>query len=99
MRADAHRTADGDPARSGALRAGHGRPGTPPARSRRGARQRVPGAGSHVKRETGMRVTDDTATRDRLAQRAVELAAALLREARAGQTPEEHAQARKLARM
>jgi RHH-type proline utilization regulon transcriptional repressor/proline dehydrogenase/delta 1-pyrroline-5-carboxylate dehydrogenase len=46
-----------------------------------------------------MRATDDTATRERLAQRAVELAAALLREARAGQTPEEHAQARKLARM
>src|SRR5713226_9780659 len=46
-----------------------------------------------------MRATEDTATRERLAQRAVELAAALLREARAGQTPEEHAQARKLARM
>src|SRR6266498_1208349 len=46
-----------------------------------------------------MRATDDTAIRDRLARRAVELAAALLREARAQQTPEEHAQARKLARM
>src|SRR6266542_5325756 len=46
-----------------------------------------------------MRATDDTAIRDRLARRAVELAAALLREARAQQTPEEHVQARKLARM
>ena len=34
-----------------------------------------------------------------LAARAVDLAEALLREARAQQTPEEHAQARKLARM
>src|SRR5262245_27335170 len=34
-----------------------------------------------------------------LAHRAVELAEALLREARAQQTPDEHAQARKLARM
>src|SRR6266851_10194648 len=46
-----------------------------------------------------MRAIDDTATRERLAQRAVELAAVLLREARAQQTPEEHAQAKKLARM
>src|SRR6266851_2209789 len=46
-----------------------------------------------------MRAIDDTATRERLAQRAVELAAVLLREARAQQTPEEHAQARKLAGM
>src|SRR3989475_6494289 len=46
-----------------------------------------------------MRVTDDTATGERLAHRAVELAEALLREARAQQTPEEHAQAAKLARM
>jgi len=46
-----------------------------------------------------VRASDDTATGARLAQRAVELAAALLREARAGQTPEEHAQTRKLARM
>ncbi len=36
---------------------------------------------------------------ERLAHRAVELADTLLREARAQQTPEEHAQARKLARM
>src|SRR2546426_10560711 len=46
-----------------------------------------------------MRVTDDTATGERLARRAVELAEALLREARAQQTPEEHAQAHRLARM
>jgi RHH-type proline utilization regulon transcriptional repressor/proline dehydrogenase/delta 1-pyrroline-5-carboxylate dehydrogenase len=46
-----------------------------------------------------MRATDDIAIRERLAHRAVELAEALLREARAQQTPEEHAQARKLARM
>src|SRR5499433_4408364 len=36
---------------------------------------------------------------DDMAARAVELAEALLREARAGQTADEHAQARKLARM
>src|SRR2546426_9701712 len=46
-----------------------------------------------------MRVTDDTATGERLARRAVELAEALLREARAQQTPEEHAQAHRLPRM
>src|SRR5213594_4141331 len=49
--------------------------------------------------ETGMRATDDIAIRERLAHRAVELAEALLREARAQQTPEERAQAKKLARM
>ena len=38
-------------------------------------------------------------TGERLAHRAVELAEALLRDARAQQTPDEHAQARKLARM
>src|SRR5215468_3875698 len=38
-------------------------------------------------------------SRKKRAGRAVELAAALLREARAGQTAEEHAQARRLARM
>ena len=37
--------------------------------------------------------------RERLARRAVELAEALLTEARAQQTPEEHAQAKKLSRM
>ncbi len=46
-----------------------------------------------------MRVRDAPATRERLARRAVELAEALLREARAEQAPEEHAQAAKLARM
>jgi RHH-type proline utilization regulon transcriptional repressor/proline dehydrogenase/delta 1-pyrroline-5-carboxylate dehydrogenase len=46
-----------------------------------------------------MNATDDRAIGARLAQRAVELAEALLREARAQQTPEERAQARKLARM
>jgi RHH-type proline utilization regulon transcriptional repressor/proline dehydrogenase/delta 1-pyrroline-5-carboxylate dehydrogenase len=46
-----------------------------------------------------MGVTDDPTAEDRLAHRAVELAEALLREARAQQTPEERAQARKLARM
>ncbi|HEU4371259.1 MAG TPA: proline dehydrogenase family protein [Methylomirabilota bacterium] len=46
-----------------------------------------------------MRATDDLATGERLAHRAVELAEALLREARAHQTPEERAQARKLARL
>ena len=46
-----------------------------------------------------MRVTDDPTNEERLAHRAVELAEALLREARAQQTPEEHAQAKKLARM
>ncbi len=49
--------------------------------------------------EMGMRATDDFAIGERLAHRAVELAEALLRQARAQQTPEEHAQARKLARM
>jgi RHH-type proline utilization regulon transcriptional repressor/proline dehydrogenase/delta 1-pyrroline-5-carboxylate dehydrogenase len=42
---------------------------------------------------------DDPSTPERLAHRAAELAAALLTEARARQTPEEHAQAKKLARM
>ena len=46
-----------------------------------------------------MRATDDPTNEERLAHRAVELAEALLREARAQQTPEEHAQAGKLARM
>src|SRR2546427_11296409 len=46
-----------------------------------------------------MRATDDIAIGERLAHRAVELAEALLREARAQQTPEERAQSRKLARM
>src|SRR5947208_10050469 len=46
-----------------------------------------------------MRATDGSTTGERLAHRAVELAEALLREARAQQTPEEHAQAAKLARM
>ena len=46
-----------------------------------------------------MRATDDIAIGEGLAHRAVELAEALLREARAQQTPEERAQARKLARM
>lgn len=46
-----------------------------------------------------MRATDDPTTDESLADRAVELAEALLREARAQQTPEEHTQARKLARM
>jgi RHH-type proline utilization regulon transcriptional repressor/proline dehydrogenase/delta 1-pyrroline-5-carboxylate dehydrogenase len=45
-----------------------------------------------------MRTADDR-TIGRLADRAVELAEVLLREARAGQTPEERAQAKKLARM
>src|SRR5687767_6327858 len=42
---------------------------------------------------------DEMRTGERLAHRAVELAEALLRDARAQQTPDEHAQARKLARM
>jgi RHH-type proline utilization regulon transcriptional repressor/proline dehydrogenase/delta 1-pyrroline-5-carboxylate dehydrogenase len=46
-----------------------------------------------------MSVTDDRVAGRRLAERAVELAEALLREARARQTAEERAQARKLARM
>src|SRR5688572_10236622 len=46
-----------------------------------------------------MRAPDDIAIVGPLAHRAVELAEALLREARAQQTPDEHAQARKLARM
>ncbi len=46
-----------------------------------------------------MRATDDLAIVERLAHRAVELAEALLREARAQQTADEHAQAKKLARM
>jgi RHH-type transcriptional regulator, proline utilization regulon repressor / proline dehydrogenase / delta 1-pyrroline-5-carboxylate dehydrogenase len=46
-----------------------------------------------------MGATDDIAIGERLAHRAVGLAEALLREARAQQTPEERAQARKLARM
>src|SRR5947208_9005278 len=46
-----------------------------------------------------MRATDGSTTGERLAHRAVELAEALLREARAQQTPDERAQARKLARM
>src|SRR5688572_26599411 len=46
-----------------------------------------------------MRAPDDIAIVRPLAHRAVELAEALLREARAQQTPDEHAQARKLARM
>jgi RHH-type proline utilization regulon transcriptional repressor/proline dehydrogenase/delta 1-pyrroline-5-carboxylate dehydrogenase len=45
------------------------------------------------------RATDDVAIGERHAHRAVELAEALLREARAHQTPDERAQARKLARM
>jgi RHH-type proline utilization regulon transcriptional repressor/proline dehydrogenase/delta 1-pyrroline-5-carboxylate dehydrogenase len=43
--------------------------------------------------------TDHPPIPERLAHRAVELAEALLAEARAQQTPEEHAQAKKLARM
>ena len=43
--------------------------------------------------------TDDPPGRERLARRAVELAETLLVEARAQQTPEEHAQAKKLSRM
>ena len=45
--------------------------------------------------------TDDPTTHERLAlaHRAVELAGALLAEARAKQMPEEHAQAKKLSRM
>jgi RHH-type proline utilization regulon transcriptional repressor/proline dehydrogenase/delta 1-pyrroline-5-carboxylate dehydrogenase len=46
-----------------------------------------------------MRATDDSAISEDRAHRAVELAEALLREARAEQTPDERAQARKLARM
>src|SRR3989454_3160535 len=46
-----------------------------------------------------MRARDDIAIGERLAHRAVELAEALLQEARAQQTLEERAQARKLARM
>ena len=46
-----------------------------------------------------MRATDDPTSEESLAVRAVELAEALLREARAQQTPEEHTQAKKLARM
>jgi RHH-type proline utilization regulon transcriptional repressor/proline dehydrogenase/delta 1-pyrroline-5-carboxylate dehydrogenase len=46
-----------------------------------------------------MRATDDPTNDERLANRAIELAEALLREARAQQTPEEHTQAKKLARM
>src|SRR5438093_12037733 len=46
-----------------------------------------------------MRATDGTAIEERLAHRAVELAETLLREARAQQTADERAQARKLARM
>jgi RHH-type transcriptional regulator, proline utilization regulon repressor / proline dehydrogenase / delta 1-pyrroline-5-carboxylate dehydrogenase len=46
-----------------------------------------------------MRATDDITAGERLPHRAVELAEALLREARAQQTPDERAQARKLARM
>ncbi|PYN97745.1 MAG: hypothetical protein DMD91_16765 [Candidatus Rokuibacteriota bacterium] len=46
-----------------------------------------------------MRATDGTAIEERLAHRAVELAETLLREARAQQTSDERAQARKLARM
>jgi RHH-type transcriptional regulator, proline utilization regulon repressor / proline dehydrogenase / delta 1-pyrroline-5-carboxylate dehydrogenase len=46
-----------------------------------------------------MRAMEGRATGERLAHQAVELADALLREARAQQTPDEHAQARKLARM
>jgi RHH-type proline utilization regulon transcriptional repressor/proline dehydrogenase/delta 1-pyrroline-5-carboxylate dehydrogenase len=42
---------------------------------------------------------DDPSTPERLAHRAAELAEALLTDARARQTPEEHAQAKKLARM
>src|SRR5688572_13939948 len=48
---------------------------------------------------TAMRATDPRAIGERLAPRAVEVAEALLREARAQQTPDERAQARKLARM
>ena len=46
-----------------------------------------------------MRATDGSAIAERLADRAVELAEALLREARTQQTSEERAQAGKLARM
>jgi RHH-type proline utilization regulon transcriptional repressor/proline dehydrogenase/delta 1-pyrroline-5-carboxylate dehydrogenase len=46
-----------------------------------------------------MRATGDPAISEDHAHRAVELAEALLREARAGQTADERAQARKLARM
>jgi len=49
--------------------------------------------------ETWMRATGDVVIAEDRARRAVELAEALLREARAQQTGEEHAQARKLARM
>jgi RHH-type proline utilization regulon transcriptional repressor/proline dehydrogenase/delta 1-pyrroline-5-carboxylate dehydrogenase len=48
---------------------------------------------------TAMRATGERAIGERLAPRAVEVAEALLREARAQQTPDERAQARKLARM
>src|SRR2546422_5178480 len=58
------------------------------------------GARVHWGRGDGaMRATDDLAIVERLAHRAVELAEALLREARAQQTADEHAQAKKLARM
>src|SRR6266446_1850544 len=58
------------------------------------------GARVHWGRGDGaMRATDDLAIVERLAHRAVELAEALLREARAQQTADERAQARKLARM
>jgi RHH-type transcriptional regulator, proline utilization regulon repressor / proline dehydrogenase / delta 1-pyrroline-5-carboxylate dehydrogenase len=46
-----------------------------------------------------MPLTDDRTAHERLAHRAVELARALLAEARAQQTPGEHAQAKKLSRM
>src|SRR2546428_8991104 len=46
-----------------------------------------------------MRATDGPVIEPRLPHRAVALAEALLREARAQQTPDEHAQAKKLARM
>ena len=58
-----------------------------------GACRRTLGAGP------GMRANDDPTTEGPLAHRAVELAEALLREAREQQTPEERAQAKKLARM
>src|SRR5881296_3962273 len=58
------------------------------------------GARVHWGRGDGaMRATDDLAIVERLAHRAVEMAEALLREARAQQTADEHAQAKKLARM
>src|SRR5262245_43173336 len=62
-------------------------------------RLRPPGCGGQILRAEGSRVHWASGMHADLAHRAVELAEALLREARAQQTPDEHAQARKLARM